>query len=55
MLDQPSILDLHDTRSLLEIHLAGRAAERRTDADLSAIDDALKQMKKKLSKPMRTP
>jgi len=51
MLDQPSIADLHDTRSLLEIHLAGRAAERRTDADLAAIDQALKQMKKKLSRP----
>jgi GntR family transcriptional regulator, transcriptional repressor for pyruvate dehydrogenase complex len=51
MLDQPSIADLHDTRSLLEIHLAGRAAERRTDADLAAIDLALKQMKKKLSRP----
>jgi len=51
MLDRPSIADLHDTRSLLEIHLAGRAAERRTDADLAAIDLALKQMKKKLSRP----
>src|SRR5881394_908631 len=27
MLDQPSIADLNDTRALLEIHLAGRAAE----------------------------
>jgi GntR family transcriptional repressor for pyruvate dehydrogenase complex len=51
MLDQPSIADLHDTRSLLEIHLAGRAAERRTDADLAALDAALREMKKKLSRP----
>src|SRR5579862_4120732 len=51
MLDQPSIADLHDTRSLLEIHLAGRAAERRTDADLAALDAALREMKKKLPRP----
>jgi len=51
MLDQPSIADLHDTRSLLEIHLAGRAAAMRTDADLKALDDALREMKKRLPKP----
>jgi GntR family transcriptional repressor for pyruvate dehydrogenase complex len=51
MLDQPSIADLHDTRTLLEVHLAACAAERRTDADLQAIDEALQQMKKKLSRP----
>lgn len=51
MLDQPSIADLHDTRGLLEIHLAGRAAERRTDADLEALDAALREMKRRLSRP----
>ena len=51
MLDRPSIAELHETRSLLEIHLAGRAAERRTDADLAALDAALREMKKKLPRP----
>jgi len=51
MLDQPSIADLHETRSLLEIYLAGRAAERRTDTDLAALAAALKEMKKKLPRP----
>ena len=50
-LDQPSIADLHETRTLLEIHLAGRAAERRTDEDLQELDAALKEMKKRLPKP----
>ena len=50
-LDRPSIAELHETRTLLEIHLAGRAAERRTDEDLKALDAALKEMKKRLPKP----
>jgi len=50
-LDRPSIADLHETRTLLEIHLAGRAAERRTDADLEALDAALRDMKKNLPRP----
>src|SRR5689334_18375261 len=51
MLDKPSIEDLVETRSLLEIHLAGRAAERRTDADLAAMEAALRDMKAHLAKP----
>jgi GntR family transcriptional repressor for pyruvate dehydrogenase complex len=51
LLDRPSVAELHETRTLLEIHLAGRAAERRTDADLTAIDGALREMKKRLPKP----
>lgn len=51
LLDRPSIADLLETRSLLEVHLAARAAERRNDADLKAIDDALRQMKSRLSRP----
>jgi len=50
-LDQPSIADLHETRELLEIYLAGRAALRRTDADLHAMEDALGGMKKHLARP----
>jgi GntR family transcriptional repressor for pyruvate dehydrogenase complex len=51
MLDQPTVAELHETRTLLEIHLAGRAAERRTEADLTALDAALREMKKKLPRP----
>lgn len=51
LLDRPSVADLLETRTLLEVHLAGRAAERRTDADLAALDAALREMKKKLPRP----
>lgn len=51
LLDQPSVADLHETRSLLEVHLAARAAERRTDADLKAIESALHDMKSNLQRP----
>lgn len=51
MLERPSVADLLDTRTLLEVHLATRAAELRTDADLKALDEALADMKKNLSKP----
>jgi len=50
-LDQPSIADLHETRQVLEVHLAGRAALRRTDEDLEAMRDALDQMKSRLARP----
>lgn len=52
MLDRPSIEDLVETRSLLEVHLAGRAAERRTDKDVAALESALKDMKSKLARPI---
>ena len=52
MLDRPSIEDLVETRAMLEIHLAARAAERRTDADLAALESALKDMKSKLDRPI---
>ncbi len=51
MLDKPSIEDLVETRSLLEVHLAGRAAERRTDADLAVMEAALRDMKAHLARP----
>ncbi len=50
-LDQPSIADLHETRQVLEIHLAGRAALRRTDSDLEAMREALDAMKSHLARP----
>jgi GntR family transcriptional repressor for pyruvate dehydrogenase complex len=52
MLDRPSIADLVETRALLEIHLAGRAAERRSAADLAALGSALEDMKSKLARPV---
>lgn len=52
MLDRPSIDDLVETRALLEIHLAGRAAERRDDKDLAAMESALRDMKAKLARPV---
>jgi len=44
ILDRPSITDLYETRELLEVHLAGRAAERRSDEDLQRIESALAGM-----------
>ena len=51
LLDRPSIEDLVETRALLEIHLAGRAAERRSETELAAMESALRDMKAKLSRP----
>jgi GntR family transcriptional repressor for pyruvate dehydrogenase complex len=52
MLDRPTIEDLVETRTLLEVHLAGRAAAQRTDKDLAALQSALKDMKSKLARPI---
>ncbi len=43
-LDKPSIGDLHETRQLIEVHLAGGAAERRTDDDLRAMEAPLREL-----------
>ncbi len=51
MLDQPSIAEVHETRALLEVHLAGRAAARRTGEDLEAMEQALREMRARLSNP----
>ena len=51
MLDRPTIEDLVETRALLEIHLAGRAAERRTEEDLAALEASLRDMKANLAVP----
>ncbi|MBA3709500.1 MAG: FadR family transcriptional regulator [Planctomycetes bacterium] len=45
LLDQPTIVDLYETRELIEVHLVGRAAERRTDSDLVAIRAGLDGMR----------
>jgi GntR family transcriptional repressor for pyruvate dehydrogenase complex len=44
ILDKPSIADLYETRELLEVHLAGRAAERRSEEDMQKIEQALADM-----------
>lgn len=44
ILDRPTMEDLYETRELLEVHLAGRAAERRTEADLVAIEAAYRDL-----------
>jgi GntR family transcriptional repressor for pyruvate dehydrogenase complex len=45
MLDQPTVADLHETRELLEVHLAGQAAQRRTPRDLEALQAALVELR----------
>lgn len=45
LIDQPTVYDLYEIRELLEVHLAGRAAERRTEDDLLALEHALKGMR----------
>ncbi|HEX7896511.1 MAG TPA: FadR/GntR family transcriptional regulator [Planctomycetota bacterium] len=44
-LDKPSIRDLHETRQLIEVHLAVCAAERRTDEDLAAMAGPLEELR----------
>jgi len=44
-LDRPTIAHLHETRTLLEVHMAGRAALRRTDSDLAVMESALRDMR----------
>lgn len=44
-LDKPSIADLHETRQLIETHLAVCAAERRTEEDLRAMEAPLRELK----------
>ena len=44
LLDAPSLAELYEVRELVEVHLAGRAAEHRTDADLATILAALDAM-----------
>jgi GntR family transcriptional repressor for pyruvate dehydrogenase complex len=52
MLDRPSIYELYEVRELVEVHLAGRAAERRTIGDLEAIRLPLEAMRKGFPNPV---
>jgi GntR family transcriptional repressor for pyruvate dehydrogenase complex len=51
ILDQPTLFELYETRALIEVFLAGRAAERWTDIDLEAIEAALDEMQCNVSNP----
>lgn len=51
ILDQPTLFELYETRALVEVFLAGRAAERRTPADLQAIETALHEMRDNIANP----
>lgn len=51
LLEQPTIFELYETRELIEVYLAGRAAERRTPDDLAAIECALADMRQGISDP----
>lgn len=45
LMENPSVYDLYEVRELIEVHLAGRAAERRTELDLAAIAETLQEMR----------
>lgn len=53
LLDRPTLEELYEVRELVEVHLAARAAERRTDADLDAIRRALEAMRATVEDPER--
>ena len=49
--ENPSLIDLYEIREIVEVFLAGRAAERRTDFDLAEIQSALAAMNFKTGDP----
>ena len=51
LLDAPSLSELYEVRELVEVHLAGRAAQYRTDTDLAAIAAALNAMHETVDTP----
>lgn len=51
MFDRPSMMELFETRELLEVNLAGWAAERRTSEDLEEMETALREMRENVSDP----
>jgi GntR family transcriptional regulator, transcriptional repressor for pyruvate dehydrogenase complex len=44
-LDHPTIGELFETRELIEVFLAGHAAQKRTDEDLATMDSAFAEMR----------
>ena len=53
LLDRPTLEELYEVRELVEVHLAGRAAERRTEADLQTMREALAAMRQTVADPLR--
>ena len=53
LLDRPTLEELYEVRELVEVHLAGRAAERRTEADLQTMREALAAMQQTVADPLR--
>jgi GntR family transcriptional repressor for pyruvate dehydrogenase complex len=51
LLDKPSLTELYEVRELIEVHLAGRAAERRTEDDLARLTEALTAMREAVTHP----
>jgi GntR family transcriptional repressor for pyruvate dehydrogenase complex len=51
LMDRPPLEELYEVRELVEVHLAGRAAEHRTPADLDAIRSALAAMQIAIATP----
>jgi len=51
LLDQPTIFEMYETRELIEVHLAGRAAEYRTPDDLAVMENALDDMRRGIIDP----
>ncbi len=45
LMEHPSVYDLYEVRELIEVHLAGRAAERRNEEDLAEMSKALQEMR----------
>lgn len=45
LMEHPSVYDLYEVRELIEVHLAGRAAERRSETDLAVMAGALQEMR----------
>lgn len=53
LLEQPSLEELYEVRELIEVHLASRAAERRTEEDLRSMEEALAGMRGSVTDPER--
>jgi GntR family transcriptional repressor for pyruvate dehydrogenase complex len=51
LLDQPTVYALYEARELIEVHLAGRAAEYRTANDLAVLEAILEEMRREISDP----
>jgi GntR family transcriptional repressor for pyruvate dehydrogenase complex len=51
VLEQPTVYEMYEVRELVEVHLAGRAAEWRTPDDLVALEAALRAMREHVADP----